>query len=121
MPRSWPSAPSATAGGWSRPCWPGCCPSSWPTSGWRAGRGARLAYAATKLCFLLSLALAIALDLRRLFFLIIILPVILLLFIAFARFGAWAWRRTGHPWIAALGNAAILAWAIAAIFPLVAR
>lgn len=86
------------------------------------GPGApRLAYAATKLCFLLSLALAIALDLRRLFFLIIILPVILLLFIAFARFGAWAWRRTGHPWVAALGNAAILAWAIAVIFPLVAR
>ena len=86
------------------------------------GPGApRLAYAATKFCFLLSLALAIALDLKRLFFLIIILPVILLLFLAFGRFSAWAWRATGHPWIAALGNAAILAWAIGTIFPMVAR
>ncbi len=87
----------------------------------RGPGAAPLGYAATKLCFLLSLALAIALDLKRLFFLIIILPVILLLFLVFGRFSAWAWRSTGHPWIAALGNAAILAWATGTIFPLVAR
>ncbi len=90
----------------------------WATRGPGA---APLAYAATKLCFLLSLALAIALDLKRLFFLIIIVPVILLLFLAFGRFSAWGWRATGHPWVAGIGNAAILAWAIATIFPLVAR
>jgi hypothetical protein len=82
---------------------------------------ARGAYPFTKLCFLLSLALAIALDLPRLFFLIIILPVILALFLAYGLFGAWAWRATGHPFVAAIGNAAMLAWAIATIFPMVAR
>ena len=90
----------------------------WATRGPGA---APFGYAATKLCFLLSLALAIALDLKRLFFLIIIVPVILLMFLAFGRFSAWAWRATGHPWVAGIGNAAILAWAIATIFPLVAR
>jgi pimeloyl-ACP methyl ester carboxylesterase len=87
----------------------------------RGPGAAPFAYAATKLCFLLSLGLAIALDPQRLFFLIIILPVILLLFAAFGRFSAWAWGATGHPWIAALGHAAILAWAIGTTFPLVAR
>lgn len=88
---------------------------------WAVRGGARGAYAATKLCFLVSLAIAIALDLHRLFFLIIILPVILVLFLAYGLFGRWAWRATGHPFVAAIGNAAMLAWAIGTIFPLVAR
>jgi dienelactone hydrolase len=88
----------------------------WLTRGAGAPRGA---YAITKLCFLVSLALAIALDLRRLFFLIIILPLILGFFVVYGLFSGWAYRRTGHPWVAAGANALALAWAIAVTFPLV--
>jgi pimeloyl-ACP methyl ester carboxylesterase len=90
----------------------------WATRGPGAGR---LAYAATKLCFLLSLAAAIALNLERLFFLIIIVPVILAFFLITGLLSSWANRSTGHPWVAGLANAVALAWAIAATFPAVAR
>ncbi len=90
----------------------------WATRGPGARRGA---YALTKLCFLLSLALAIALDLPRLFFLIIIVPVVLVLFVAYGLIGAWVYAATRHPFAAAAGHAAALAWAIAVTFPLVAR
>jgi pimeloyl-ACP methyl ester carboxylesterase len=85
------------------------------------GRGhARGAYAATKLAFLVSLAIAIALDFERLFFLIIILPVILLFFLLFGLFSGWIDRRTGHPLVAAIANAVIFAWAIGVTFPILA-
>jgi ABC-type polysaccharide/polyol phosphate export permease len=90
----------------------------WATRGCGSARGA---FAFSKLCFLVSLALAIALDPPRLFFLVIILPVILVLFLAYGLIGRWTWRATGHPFVAAIGNAAMLAWAIGTIFPLVAR
>lgn len=90
----------------------------WLTRGPNAPRGA---YAATKLFFLLSVAAAIALNLHRLFFLIIIVPVILVFFIIFGLFSTWTYRATRHPLAAAIGNAAVLAWAIAVTFPLVAR
>ncbi len=76
-------------------------------------------YVATKLCFLLSLALAIALDLERLFFLIIIVPVILLLFTIYGLLAGWAYGRTGHPLVGGLANALAFAWAIAVTFPMV--
>jgi len=86
------------------------------------GLGApRAAYALTKVLFLGSIALAIALDLPRLFFLIIIVPVIVAFFVIYGLFSHWAYRATGHPLVGALANAAGLAWAIATTFPLVAR
>lgn len=87
----------------------------------RAPGAPRWLYVATKACFLVSLAIAVALDLRRLFFLIIIIPVILLLFVLYGLVSRWTLRATGHPLVAAIGNAAALAWAIAVTFPMVAR
>ena len=85
------------------------------------GAGAPLGgYAVTKLCFLLSLALAIALDLERLFFLIIIVPAILLLFLIYGLLAGWAYGRTHHPLVGGLANALVFAWAIAVTFPVVA-
>lgn len=87
----------------------------------RAPGAPRWLYAATKAAFLVSLALAVALDLRRLFFLIIIIPVILILFVVYGLISRWVFRATGHPLVAAFGNAVALAWAIAVTFPMVAR
>lgn len=90
----------------------------------RASRGAGAAAwapAFLKLCFLASLAGAIALDLGRLFFLIIILPVILLFFAVHGRIAAWTANATGHWAPGAVANAVALAAGIAATFPIVAR
>ena len=78
-------------------------------------------YAFTKLCFLLSLALAIGLDVRRLFFLIIIVPVILMFFVVYGLFSSWSFARTRHPLVGAVANAVAFAWAIAVVFPLTQR
>jgi hypothetical protein len=86
------------------------------------GPGApRGAYALTKFCFLLSLGLAIALNIRKLFFLIIIAPVILIFFIVYGLISGWTYRRVNHPLAGALALAAAFAWSIAASFPIVAR
>lgn len=90
----------------------------WLTRGPGAPRGA---YALTKILFLVALALAIALNLQRLFFLIIIVPAILAFFVVFGLFSRWAYGRTWHPGVAAAGNAAVFAWAIAVTFPVVDR
>lgn len=84
----------------------------------RAPEAPRLAYPATKLAFLASLGLAIALDPPRLFFLILILPVMLLFFLLFGQFARWSLAATGSPLPAALSNALLFAWAIAATFPI---
>lgn len=89
----------------------------WLTRGAQSRRGS---YAVTKLCFLLSLALAIALNLDRLFFLIIIVPAILLLFLVYGLLAFWAYGRTHHPLVGGLANALVFAWAIAVTFPVVA-
>ncbi len=88
----------------------------WLVRGSAAARGGEVA---TKLCFLLSLAFAIALNPPRLFFLIIIVPVILLFLAVYGVFAAWAYRRTWHPLPGALANALAFAWAIAVTFPVV--
>ncbi|TCZ66200.1 alpha/beta fold hydrolase [Roseicella aquatilis] len=86
------------------------------------GRGAaRLAYAATKLLFLLSLLGAVALDPPRLFFLIIIVPVMPVFLLVFGLFSRWSHRATHSPLPAAIANALALAWAMAATFPMVPR
>jgi hypothetical protein len=89
----------------------------WATRGPGHGRGA---YAAVKLLFLLSLAAAVALNLERLFFLIILAPALALFFLVFGLFGDWAYRATGHPVVGALANAAVFATGIAAVFPMLA-
>ena len=89
----------------------------WLTRGAGAARGA---YAASKIAFLASLAIAVALDFERLFFLILIVPIIGLFFIIFGLFSGWAYRSTGHPFVAGAANAIAAAWAIGAVFPLVA-
>jgi predicted alpha/beta-hydrolase family hydrolase len=81
----------------------------------------RGAYPATKLAFLASLALAIALATERLFFLVLILPVMLAFFLLFGLFSRWSFRATGSPWPAALANALLFSWAIATTFPILAR
>jgi hypothetical protein len=78
------------------------------------------AYAFTKLAFLGSLALAIAIDLPRLFFLLIVFPVVVLFFVLFGLGSRWSRIWTEHPMPAALANALLFAWAIAVTFPVLA-
>lgn len=90
----------------------------WVTRGDHARRGA---YALTKFSFLLSLAIAIMLNPQKLFFLAIIVPAILLLFLAFGLISGWVYRQTHHPLPGAIANAVLFAWAIAVTFPIVTR
>ncbi len=90
----------------------------WLTRGPDARRGA---YALTKFCFLLSLAIAVALNPMKLFFLVIIVPAILLLFLAFGLISRWSYAATRHPLPGALANAAVFAWGIAVTFPMIVR
>lgn len=90
----------------------------WMTRGARPVKGG---YALTKALLLASLLLAVALNLGELFFLIIIVPVILLLFIVFGLLGGWVGRRSGQPLIAAFSNALLFGWLIAVSFPVVGR
>jgi pimeloyl-ACP methyl ester carboxylesterase len=90
----------------------------WLTRGSSARPGA---YALTKFCFLLSLAIAVILNPEKLFFLVIIVPAILLLFLAFGLVSRWTYAATRHPLPGALANAMIFAWAIAVTFPMIIR
>ncbi len=89
----------------------------WMTRGPAPARGG---YPASKLAFLISLAIAVALDFERLFFLIIIVPVILLFFIVYGLFSRWSYAQTGHPAVAGAASAVAFAWAIGVTFPLIA-
>jgi len=86
----------------------------------RGATSPRWGYAATQLAFLVSLAIAIALDFERLFFLIIIVPAIVVFFVMTSLYSRWSWRQTGHPLVAAIANALLFALAIGVTFPLVA-
>jgi len=81
----------------------------------------RLAYPMTKALFIASLVLAVALDLSRLFFLIIIIPAILVMFIAYGLLSRWSFRATASPWPGALATACAFAWGIAVTFPAISR
>jgi len=84
------------------------------------GRGAAWGgYAFSKLCFLVSLIVAVALNPEKLFFLVIIVPVILVLFVIYGLLSRWVYSRTRDPRVGALGAAFALAWAIAVTFPVV--
>lgn len=71
-----------------------------------------------KLGFLISIGLAVALDFEGLFFLLIILPVIVLYFLIFGTIGGWAGRRSGSVFGVGLGLGIILAWSLGVSFPL---
>jgi pimeloyl-ACP methyl ester carboxylesterase len=86
----------------------------WLTRGRNAPRGF---YALTKVLFALSLALAVALDLEQLFFLIIITPVIVAFLVVYGFFSTWAYRATGHPAVGGFANALAFAIVIGATFP----
>jgi pimeloyl-ACP methyl ester carboxylesterase len=81
----------------------------------------RGAYVITKVFFLASLLMAVGLNFQKLFFLIIIVPAILLCFIVYGLFSTWIYRRTKHPMVGALAASIAIAWGIAVTFPLVAR
>lgn len=87
----------------------------WAMRGPLAARGAALV---VPIALLVSLALAVALDLKRLFFLAIIVPVIVPFLAVFGLFGHWIYARTGHPWVAAIAQAIAFAAAIGATFPM---
>lgn len=70
--------------------------------------------------FLASLGLAVALNFEALFFLIMILPVILLFFVLFGTMSGWVGRRTGLPVAGGIGLGLLLAWALGVTFPLFA-
>lgn len=70
--------------------------------------------------FLGSLGLAVALQFERLFFLLIILPVLVLFYATFGLMGGWAGRQTGSPLAVGLGLGLILAWSLGVTFPMFA-
>ena len=69
---------------------------------------------------LASLGLAVALDFEGLFFLIIILPIILLFFLLFGTVAGWIGRATWRPAAAGGGLGLFLAWALGVTFPMFA-
>lgn len=85
----------------------------------RHRHAARGAYLVLKICFLVSLVIALALNPSRLFFLALIVPAILVLFIAYGLMSRWCYRQTGHPLIAGIALALTFGWFMAAFFPLV--
>lgn len=89
----------------------------WATRGEGA---ARFGYAGAKLAFVASLALAVALNFKSLFFLVIIVPVIVPAFVVCGWLSIWTYRRTRHPLVAGLSNAVFFAWAIGVTFPILA-
>jgi hypothetical protein len=68
--------------------------------------------------FLVSLGIAVALNFEELFFLLIILPVIVLFFLIFGAMGGWAGRRTGAVLGVGVGLGLILAWSLGVSFPM---
>ena len=87
----------------------------------RGARPRRVAYVVTKVFFLASLVMAVALNFQKLFFLVIIVPAILVCFVVFGLFSTWIYRRTNHPLVGALAAALAIAWGIAVTFPIVSQ
>ncbi|MFK7830249.1 MAG: alpha/beta hydrolase [Congregibacter sp.] len=74
----------------------------------------------TRVCFLVSLGIAVALSFEDLFFLLIIAAVIIIYFLVYGLFSRWVYQATGHPAVGGIANAVAFAWALAAVFPLMA-
>lgn len=69
---------------------------------------------------LASLGAAVALDVERLFFLLMILPVILIFFLLFGTLGGWVGRATWRPGVAGIALGVFLGWALGVTFPMFA-
>jgi pimeloyl-ACP methyl ester carboxylesterase len=82
-----------------------------------AGHGTWVRRILVRLGFLLSLGIAVALDAERLFFLVMIAPVILLFYVIHGLMGRWVARRSGAA-ATGLGLGLVLAWALGVSFPL---
>lgn len=88
----------------------------WLTRGENAAPGA---YAVSKISFLVSLAIAVALDPDHLFFLVLIVPVMVPFFVVYGLFSKWIYATTRYPLLAGVAAAVAFAWAIGVTFPLV--
>ncbi len=86
----------------------------WLTRGSDVPRGAHLL---TRVCFLFSLGLAVALSFQELFFLLIIAVVIIPYFLLYGLFSRWVYRATGDPLVSALPSATAFGWTLAVVFP----
>lgn len=84
-----------------------------------AGQAALWRRLAAKAGFFASLALAVTLDFEGLFFLLIVLPVIVLFFLVYGLLGRWTGRSATATTVG-LGLGVILAWALGVTFPLFA-
>lgn len=93
-----------------------CLADEWATRGPGAAPGAAWL---TKLLFLMSLLGAVVLNLNELFFLVIIVPAILVLLLVYGLLSGWVYRQTRHPAVGAVATAAALACAVAVTFPVV--
>jgi hypothetical protein len=71
--------------------------------------------------FIASLGVAVALDFQRLFFLLIIMPLIVLFFTIFGLMAGWVGRSTGSAFASGLALGLILAWALGVSFPMFSR
>jgi hypothetical protein len=71
----------------------------------------------TRVSFLASLGIAVALDFDNLFFLIMIAPVLVLFYLVFGTMGRDASMRAG-PLSSGLALGLVLAWALGVSFPL---
>lgn len=69
---------------------------------------------------LISLGIATALNIEGLFFLLLIMPIILLFFLLFGTVGGWIGRATQRPLAAGIGLGVFLGWALGMTFPLFA-
>jgi dienelactone hydrolase len=83
---------------------------------WKASIWRRIA---ARLALLVSLGIAVALDLEGLFFLLIIAPVIVLFFFIHGAMGRAFGKRAG-PLVAGIALGIILAWALGVSFPMFA-
>lgn len=68
--------------------------------------------------FLASLGFAVVLDFERLFFLVLIFPVIALFYGTFGMMGRWVGRRTGSDLAVGIGLGLLLGWALGVSFPM---
>lgn len=82
-----------------------------------AGHGTWARRILARLGFLVSLGIAVALDMEGLFFLVLIAPVIVLFYIIYGLMGRWVAQRSGAA-AAGLGLGLALAWALGVSFPL---
>ena len=84
----------------------------------QVGNATFLRKTAARLSFLGSLAIATALDFERLFFLLLILPLIGLFYASFGVMGGWVGRRSGTVVTVGVGLGLCLGWALGVSFPM---